>query len=97
MNFEIITNTRFKVGVDIYNRIYQVVQKNNGLLKLVNVTTGKILYDNLDPENITINGSAMNSIEELQEVVYNRQCECDSELDDDNYRIFDMSFDETFE
>ena len=39
----------------------------------------------------------MMNIQELQDVVYNQSCYCDPENDDDNYKIFDKTFDKTFE
>lgn len=97
MNFEIFTNTRFKVDVDVFSRIYRVVVKTNGKIKLVNALDGSILKDNVNPNEITINQNKMENISELEVVVFNKQCECDSELDDSNMRIFDETFDPTFE
>lgn len=97
IDFKIATNTRFTVGIDFYKRIYYVLQKNNGLIKISNVLTGKTLFDNFNPEEISINGSPMISVNDLQNVVYNRSCYCDPDKDDEDYQIFDDSFPNEFE
>lgn len=96
MNFKIITNSKFAVDVDFYKRTYYVLQKSNGKIKISNVLNGKILFDNLNPADIKINGNPMIKIDELQSIVYNTSCYCDPDLTDD-YKIFDKTFDKTFE
>lgn len=97
MNFEVFTNTRFKAGIDVFSRIYYVVEKSNKKLKLVNALDGSILMDNLNPNEVLIHGKPMQHITELEAVVFNKNCHCDSDLDDSNMRIFDETFDPTFE
>lgn len=96
MNFEIITNSRFKIGLDFYQRLYQVKVKANGLLQLVNIQNRKILFDNLNLADLTVNGLPA-TLKNLQDVIYNFDCACDPSFDDSLYKIFDLSFDNTFE
>ncbi|WP_374464161.1 hypothetical protein [Chryseobacterium sp.] len=96
-NFKIITNTRFTANIDFYKRTYYVLKKSNGKVKISSVLNGSVLFDNLDPNEILIDGNPMMNIQELQDVVYNQSCYCDPENDDDNYKIFDKTFDKTFE
>lgn len=97
MNFKIVTNGRFTADIDFYKRTYYVLQKSNGLIKISNVLNGKILFDNLNPADITIDGIQMTRIDELQNVVYNKSCYCDPNNEDEDYKIFDKTFDKTFE
>ena len=96
MNFEIVTNSRFKIGIDFYNRIYKAKLLSDGAVKIFNIYTGKTLFSNLDLSTITVNGQ-LATFESLQEVIYNFECICDPDLEDTDYKIFDESFDKTFE
>lgn len=96
INFILVNNSRFTAGVDFYRRIYYVLQKSNGKIKISSVLNGSVLFDNLDPGEILINSSAMTNIKELQDVIYNSSCYCDPDSTDD-YKIFDKTFDKTFE
>ncbi|PIF44290.1 hypothetical protein CLU96_1231 [Chryseobacterium sp. 52] len=97
MNFKIFSNKRFSTGIDFYRRVYKAISKRNGKIKLVNVLDSSVLYDNLIKNDITIDGAPLVSIDELQKVVYNTDCFCDPNEDNENYRIFDNSFEKTFE
>ena len=97
MNFEIVTNNRFKIGIDFYRRTYQVKEKSNGLLQIFNTLNGKVLIDNIDFSMVTINNMPAINMQALQEVIYNISCICDPDLEDSDYEIFDESFDNTFE
>lgn len=97
MNFESLTIQRFKVGVDIYKRIYQVAQKNNGKLRVYSVIDGAILFDNLNPNEVQIDGVKMRNIDQLQNIIFNKSCVCENEVDDMDHKIFDRTFDKTFE
>lgn len=96
MDFSIHTNTRFKVGIDFYLRLYQATVLRDGSVQIRHVRTGSVLAV-LDPSTILVDGHPMQSIDDLQAVIYNLECDCDTALDDNNKRIFDMSFDKTFE
>ena len=96
MNFEIITNSRFKIGIDYYKRIYQAKLLSDGTVKIFNIYTGKTLFNNLDLSITTVKGQPA-TFESLQEVIYNFECICDPDLQDTDYKIFDESFDNTFE
>lgn len=97
MNFEIYSNTRFNIGVDIFNRLYYAIQKSNGKIKLINALDGSILRDNINPNEITIAGRPMKHLSELEAVIFNKNCTCNESLDNDEKRIFDQTFDKTFE
>ncbi|RMZ60077.1 hypothetical protein D1632_10840 [Chryseobacterium nematophagum] len=96
MNFKIINSRRFSVGVDVYKRMYYAQIKNNGLIRISHVLSGKVLFDNVDPDEILIDASLMLSINELQQIIYNTSCDCDSE-EEEEFKIFDRTFDNTFE
>lgn len=97
MNFETFTIQRFKVGVDYYKRTYQVFVSKSGKITVKNVLNGSILLWMVEPETIQINGEPMIFISDLQELVYNQRCVCDDEPDDGDWKIFDQTFDNTFE
>lgn len=97
MNFEIVNVRMFKIGVDFYSRIFSVKQKRNGLLILKNVLNGNILMDNLNPEIVLIENQPMQNIQQLQAVILNQQCLCDDDGGGDDFKIFDRTFDRTFE
>lgn len=96
MNFEIVTNSRFKIGIDFYKRIYQAKLLADGTVRIFNIYTGEILFNNLDLSTTTVNGQPA-TFEGLQEIIYNFECACDPDLEDTDYKIFDESFDNTFE
>ena len=96
-NFKIVTNTRFTVDVDLWKRTYRVLEKRNGKIKILSILDGSVLFDDLIPSEILIDGLIMQNINELQDVVFNRSCICDPNKEDDDYNIFDDSFDKTFE
>lgn len=96
-NFKIATNTRFTVDIDLYPRAYSVQKKRNGKIRITNVLDGSILFDNLRLDEILIDGNPIQNTQKLQDVVFNSSCYCDSEHEDEDYKIFDDSFDQTFE
>ena len=96
MNFEIVTNSRFKIGIDFYKRIYQAKLLADGTVRIFNIYTSEILFNNLDLSTTTVNGQQA-TFENLQEIIYNFECACDPDLEDTDYKIFDESFDNTFE
>lgn len=98
MNIELFSNQLFKVGFDYYQRTYSVLKKTNGLIQMKNAMNGDVLFDNLNPSDLKIEGVPMQNLEQLQDVVFNRSCVCD--LEDtipSPFKYFDFSFDETFE
>ncbi len=97
MNFESYSTKKFKISIDYFLRIFQVLKNRDGSLKLRNVLNSEILFDKLNPETILINGNAMTSIDELQNVVFNSSCICDDDIMPEENKIFDLTFDETFE
>lgn len=100
MNFEIVNIRSFKLGIDFYKRIYSVQKKRNGLLRLTNVFNGETLIDNLNPQTVLIENLPMLNIEQLQMVIMNQNCLCEDDGGDggnDDFKIFDRTFDRTFE
>jgi len=96
MNFEIVNNNVFKIDFDFHKRIFSVLKKTNGLLKFTNVLTGFVFIDNVDPEIILINNEPMESLRDLQEIIFNQKCFCENGGGDE-FKIFDRTFDRTFE
>lgn len=97
MNFQDYTIQRFKLGIDLLRREYQVSENKDGTLKIWSVITGKVLFQNLDPLTVLVNGVPMSSLDQLQKIIYNSSCECSGETDDSENKIFDLTFDNTFE
>lgn len=97
MNFETFTIQRFKVGVDYYKRNYQVFVSKAEKITVKNVLDNSVLLKDAEPETILINGEPMIFVSDLQELVYNQRCVCDDEPDDGDWKIFDQTFDNTFE
>lgn len=97
MDFSIFSNTRFKAGIDLLHRSYEVKQLRSGLIEIRNMISGFIAFT-LNFDDITIDGNPLVKLDDLQAIVYNRECLCDISGDDDYYMgIFDNSFDKTFE
>lgn len=96
MNFIITGKGTFSAGINTYTRNYFASYKRNGKIKISNILTGLTLLDNLNIYTITINNQPFTNIENLQKVLYNRSCNCDN-LAEEKIKIFDGSFDETFE
>ena len=96
MDFSIFSNIRFKAGIDLLHRIYEVRQLRDGKIEIKNIYSGFIAF-NLNFEDITIDGEPLINVDDLQAVVYNRECLCDISIDDEYMGIFDNSFDKTFE
>lgn len=97
MNFEIVNIRIFKINVDFYPRVFSVLKKRNGLLRLRNVLTGIILIDNLDPATVLIENEPMQNLRQLQAIILNQECLCDDDGGDVDFKIFDRTFDRTFE
>ena len=98
MNFENYSNQWFKVDFDYYKRVFQVHTMSNGNLRFVNVLTGKTLFENIEFSQITINGNALENLNDLQEIIFNAHCECFLENKiPEPFKYFDLSFDESFE
>jgi len=97
MNFSIANIRLFTIGIDFYHRIYTVIQKSNGLLKFTNALDGSIFLDNVNISIITIDGNPAENIKQIQEVIFNQECFCTEEELNDDFKIFDRTFDKTFE
>lgn len=96
MDFSIHTNTRFKAGIDFYPRLFKAHLLKNGNVIIKHIFKGYIIF-NLPFNSIFIEGVPLQNVDDLQSLIYNFECGCDPSLDDDNTRIFDDSFDNTFE
>ena len=97
MNFETVSIQRFRVGIDFYYRTYTVREKKDGTIRIENNLNGATLFDNLNRSEIRVNGRPMNDIAALQAVVFNQKCNCKDEIDEMEHKIFDLTFDKTFE
>lgn len=96
MDFSIFSNIRFKAGIDLLHRLYEVRRLRDDKIEIKNIYSGFIAF-NLNFEDVTIDGEPLVNIDDLQAVVYNRECLCDISGDEDYMGIFDNSFDKTFE
>lgn len=99
MDFSIHSKTKFKAGIDYYSRVYVVQELRNGKVQIRHMLTADVIYV-LALSEITLNGQPMQSLDDLQEILFSRHCYCDpSEPDQDPepFKIFDLSFDQTFE
>ena len=98
MDFSIFSRTRFKAGVEIHHRLYSVYVQRDGRLKIQNIRTGEYLFKDLETASLTVNGQPYN-FEALQDVLYHRDCICDfpDGGGGTESKIFDLSFDKTFE
>lgn len=97
MNFTIKSKQLFIAGINTYSRKYAVTYKKNEKLKIYSLLTGETLIDNLSESEIQIDNQPYTNIEDLQRILFNKSCICDSDVDDNEFKIFDGSFDETFE
>ncbi len=98
MNFKIVNIKNFAIDVDFYRRVFSVKQKRNGLLIIKNILTGAILIDNLNPGTVTIEGTPLGNIDQLQAVIFNQNCFCEDDGGGGGeFKIFDRTFDRTFE
>ncbi|SHJ20171.1 hypothetical protein SAMN05443429_11222 [Cruoricaptor ignavus] len=99
MDFRIIDYKTFRVGIDYYARIYSA-RDLKGLVTIDNILTGGVLFKNIPFDSITVNGEKINSINQLTDVLYNYNCVCEYRHEPgevDEMKIFDLSFDDTFE
>ena len=96
MDFSIFSNIRFKAGIDLLHRLYGVRRLRDNKIEIKNIYSGFIAF-NLNFEDITIDGEPLINLDDLQAVVYNKECLCDISGDEDYMGIFDNSFDKTFE
>lgn len=97
MDFSIYNAKYFKVGIDYFVRVYRVYLKQNGMLRVSNMMTGALMFENLDPATVTLNGQPF-IFDNMQDIIFNRSCLCDESGElPDPFKIFDLSFDETFE
>ena len=94
LDFNIFSNTRFRVNSSIYPRLFRVKQSTEGI-SLVNISTGDVILKNTQPEDITIAGVPLNNAAELQKIVYNLECFCTP--DGIEFKIFDLHFSREFE
>ena len=98
MDFKIISKNFFKFGIFQKRRVYAVRLKRSGLLKIVNIFDGALLADNLVLSDLTIDGTPILSINDLQDIIFNRSCLCGEDPEPEiPFKIFDLSFDTSFE
>lgn len=98
INLYSIDAKSFKLEDSVLPRIFEVKAMPLGqdsIIVLRNIKTGYIIYlDILD--NIFINGYSV-TFEELRKFVYNFSCNCDTDGSVSVFKIFDYTFDCTFE
>jgi len=87
----------FQAGINQYTRNYSATYKRNGKIKITSFLDGSILLDNLTANSILIGNEPFTNIEDLQKILFNKTCACDFSTEDEKNKIFDGSFDQTFE
>ena len=98
MDFKIISKNFFKFGIFQKRRVYAVRLKRSGLLKIVNIFDGALLADNLILSDLTIGGTPILSLNDLQDVLHSRSCLCGDDPEPViEIKTFDESFDPSFE
>lgn len=96
INLILLNDRAFQLDGSVLPRQFQVIVTRENVLYIRNVNTGyRILLGSLF--NVTINGFPVPSMEELRELVYNFSCGCSGTGGDTEYKIFDITFDITFE
>ena len=97
MNFKIEDANNFILNETTrYKRLYAVRIKNEKVT-IFNIKNGNKILTNIPIELITIDGNLMNNISELENILYNRSCDCGDEEPPERIRYFDRSFLATFE
>lgn len=85
----------FRIEETILPRVFQVRTGYGGVIILRNIQTGNIIVlDTID--NIKVDGISV-SVSTLEQIVYNYSCSCDIPEGNPNFKIFDYTFDTTFE
>ena len=98
VNFKIVSKNFFKFGIFQKRRVYAVRIKRSGLLKIVNIFDGSTLADDLVLSDLSIDGAAILSLNDLQDVLHSRSCLCGDDPEPViEIKIFDESFDPSFE
>lgn len=97
-NFSIVSGKRFKLGIDLYFRVYQIILKRNGRYKIRNIKDGSLLLDDVLFSEIYVDGSPIQYLDQIEDVILNSNCDCyDDPPEPEHRKIFDRTFDPTFE
>ena len=96
MNFEIIDWRTFSIDGVVYKRLFYA-RKRGDLISIVNVLSRKILIADINYDTITIDDEHIQNLNQLEAVLYNKSCVCEKEGEDNEFKIFDETFDNTFE
>lgn len=97
-NFEIFSSKRFKIGVDLHFRVYQIILKRNGKYKIRNIKNGSLLLNDILFSEMYIDGEPIQYISQIEDVILNKNCDCsDAPPEPEQPKIFDRTFDPTFE
>ena len=98
MNFTSFSQRYFKIGFDFHLRVFKVVEFPQGKITLVNVYNRNVIVDRVDISDITIDGNSFTTVNDLQDLAFNRSCLC-SDIGDipTPFKYFDLSFDNSFE
>lgn len=96
-NFEVATNSKFTVGIDFYGRQCIVKKTGDNLYQIINIKTKSVIFNDLLWSKIYIEGQPIQKLSDLENIIFNYSCICSDDLDDSYFKIFDESFDNTFE
>lgn len=97
-NFSIVSSKRFSIGVDLYFRTYQIILKRNGKYKIRNIKDGSVLLNDVLFSELYIDGVPIQYISQIEDIILNSNCDCfDDPPEPEHRKIFDRTFDRTFE
>lgn len=95
-NFEIIDTKRFSINGKIYPRNCFIHIKGDGGVSVINLINNQIIVDNIFISDILINNEAIEDLEILRRVIFNRVCQCGGVSKPGKIRLFNRIFDEKF-
>lgn len=94
MNFEIISAKTFRANGQEHTRNCFIRTGNNGTISIIRIHNQEIIADGVAVSDILINNEAMEDLEALRLVVFNRVCQCEKPLS--KSRIFTETFSKIF-
>lgn len=97
MNFNVIDKKKFSVDGQQHLRRCFLVKKSNGLVDIRELGNQQNVFEDLSISEIQINGSPIESLSQLQNIIFYRTCMCRKASAENNKKIFDSTFDKTFE
>lgn len=95
INLNLLSTKAFELDSAVLPRQFQATLNRSNKIILRNIKTGYRI--NLGAlSNVTINGLPT-SFENIRQLVYNFSCDCDDDTTNPEYKIFDITFSNTFQ